>query len=640
MLTSQPAHAAGWVDDLLGWFSDFFVVGSTGEPIDSITPAPATAAPAGTPGQLPPLSFPDSDTLAIAANWPPESADVPGDLQRYERLQRESVLLTDPADGLPLTVRRLRVVYQTDRRPAHLLRILRQYADVLEAPYSPRSAGTVVTRPGLKTIIVAVSDGGARGKPWFLKFIDRPRFSATLLHFGDVRQIPKVPAGWSALHTPLYVKEGQIILAQALYGAELIDGRLKEATPAYAADTGYRLRAGASGFRLPEHLGIDRSALERVDYEINRGIRYRAMPGAQLAILKGGQVVYQKAYGHHTYRRQAVDNGDLYDLASVTKAAATTLAVMKLYDTGRIDLKARVRDYLPDLKRRVPGSYRIDQLLTHHSGLQAGIPIAPWLSREFAASGNSAAFDVELGPNRWLDGRVPAWIRGGLSGKLNYTKRPTYAYSDLNFYLLQLVVESITERTLAEYVAEEFYTPMGLGRLSYRPNRSFPNHQSVPTIQENWMRGGLLRGYVHDEAAALLGGVAGHAGLFGNASDLARLFQLLNNGGTFNGREYLRPQTVATFTARGPYNYRALGFDRLYGRSKEARTLGVGEHTVGHLGYTGTSVWADRENDLVFVFLTNRVHPDPNNRRLQKMNVRARVRRSIYRAMNSYEVES
>ena len=350
LLTSQPAYAGGWVDDIFDWFSDFF---QTEEPHAPAGNPPAERTfPTTLDSRLtyPALVFPDSDTLPIAANWPPQSVDVQGDLQRYERLQRESVLLTDPTDKLPLTARQVRVIYAGERRPVFLLQTLRQYADVLEVPYSSGSSEPISANPDVETIVVAVADHGARTEPWFQSFAHRANLNATLLHFGDVERLPPLPASWSVLHTPLYVKEGQLLLAQAVYGSELIDGRLKKATPAYAAGSGYRLRAEVSGFRLPEQLGIDRGALEQVDYEINRGIRYRAMPGAQLAVLKGGQLVYQKAYGHHTYRRQPVDNGDLYDLASVTKAAATTLAVMKLYDEGRIDLKARARDYLPEFE--------------------------------------------------------------------------------------------------------------------------------------------------------------------------------------------------------------------------------------------------------------------------------------------------
>ena len=153
------------------------------------------------------------------------------------------------------------------------------------------------------------------------------------------------------------------------------------------------------------------------------------------------------------------------------------------------------------------------------------------------------------------------------------------------------------------------------------------------------MRGGTLRGFVHDEGAAMLGGVAGHAGLFGNAYDLARLFQLFNNGGSLDGVEYLSRETVAEFTKRNGYNYRSLGFDRFHGRYGTA-ALGAGKNTIGHLGFTGTSVWADPENNLVFVLLTNRVSPDPGNDKFTKLSIRRRVSREVYRALDSYEVES
>lgn len=313
---------------------------------------------------------------------------------------------------------------------------------------------------------------------------------------------------------------------------------------------------------------------------------------------------------------------------------------MQLYDRGQIDVNKRVRDYLPEFKRNLVGRYRLDQLLTHHTGLQPNIPVGEFMGKEFTSDSTSPTFGIPISTNRWLDSRMPGWVRESLSGNLEYTKRPTYRYSDLNYYLLQLVVEAVSGQSLDEFVRQNFYQPMGLGRIAYQPYENYPAEMLVPTIVEPWMRGGLLRGYVHDEGAALLGGVGGHAGLFSNAHDLAQLFQLLNDRGSFNGVEYLSPETVALFTGHGRYNYRALGFDRLAGRWGSAHEYGAGTNTVGHLGFTGTSVWADPENDLVFVLLTNRVNPDPKNTKFLNMDIRGRVTKEIYRSLNTWEVES
>ena len=249
-------------------------------------------------------------------------------------------------------------------------------------------------------------------------------------------------------------------------------------------------------------------------------------------------------------------------------------------------------------------------------------------------------FTIPVGPERYLDEEVPEKVRKRLRGKIDRTRRLMYRYSDLNYYLLQLAVETIAEEPLDELVEREFYRPLGLGKLGYRPVGDFPEERLVPTVYDPWMRGGLLRGYAHDEGAALLGGVAGHAGLFGNARQLGQLFQFLNDGGSYAGRQLLSPATVKRFTARNRYNYRALGFDRLAGGWGYLQREGAGTATFGHLGFAGTSVWADPENDLVFVLLTNRVYPDAKNEKFQKMQIRGRVHRAVYRALNSFEVES
>ena len=446
-----------------------------------------------------------------------------------------------------------------------------------------------------------------------------------------------VPKEWSVLNTPLRCKESEAFLAQAIFGAELIDGRLEKSTPAFLAGTGFRLEPTRRGFRLPEELGIDRRKMEYVDYQINRGIRYRAMPGAQLLVMKDGQVVYEKAYGHHTYRKQAVNPGDLYDIASITKAAATTLAVMKLYDSGKIDLDAQVREYLPELKKKMIGRYKIERLLAHHTGLQSEIPLTGLIGKQYVADEIRDAFKVPVGPDRWLNEEVPAKVRKNLKGKIGRTRRQVYKYSDLNYYLLQLIVEEIAGEPMDELLEREFYRPLRLGRLGFRPSGKFPTEQLVPTVNDPWMRGGLLRGYVHDEGAALLGGVAGHAGLFANAHDLGRLFQLFIDEGACGDQQLLTPETVALFTGKNRFNYRALGFDRLAGGWQNVVNAGASKATFGHLGFSGTSVWADPENDLVFVLLTNRVHPDPKNERFQRMQIRGKVHKGAYLALNTWE---
>ncbi|TXF90722.1 serine hydrolase [Neolewinella aurantiaca] len=638
-LFSTPVHAASWTDELFEWFASFFR-DDAAEPTRHLLSTQQLDSLRASPTGLLLNEIADADTLTINTSWPYESVDPAGDLERHGRLLRQTVLLTSPVGKLPLEdVPAVRVIYRQDQRPARFIGMARRFADVQEVPFDDVIGYALPVGLDLPTIIVADDPKGqsAFNSDWYHALYELEGDGITLIHFGDANVVTGVPQNWSVLNTPLRCKESEAFLGQAIFGAELIDGRLAQTTPAFRAGTGYRLEPVRKGFRLPEELGIDRRKMDYVDYQINRGIRYRAMPGAQLLVLKDGQVVYEKAYGHHTYRKQPVNPGDLYDLASVTKAAATTLAVMKLYDDGRIALDAEVRDYLPELKKKVIGRYKIERLLAHHTGLQSEIPLTGLIGKQFVAEEMQDAFKLPVGPGRWLSADVPGMIRKNLTGKIGRTRRQVYKYSDLNYYLLQLVVEQIAGEPMNELLEREFYQPMGLGRLGFRPAETFPADQLVPTVSDPWMRGGLLRGYVHDEGAALLGGVAGHAGLFANAHDLGRLFQLFIDEGAVGNQQLLSPETVSLFTTKNRFNYRALGFDRLTGGWQNVINAGASPETFGHLGFSGTSVWADPENDLVFVLLTNRVHPDPKNERFQQMQIRGKVHKGVYQALNSWE---
>jgi CubicO group peptidase (beta-lactamase class C family) len=637
-LLSTPVHAGGWAEGLFDWFTGWFSDDSERNSLE-LTTAQIDSLRASPTGLL--LNeIADADTLTINTSWPYESVNPGADLERHGRLLRQTVLLTQPKGKLPLAeAEAVRIIYRQDQRPARLIEMARRFADVQEVPFDEVIGYALPVGLNLPTIIVTDDPIGqsAFNSDWYHALYELENENIALVHFGDPSLVTGLPYEWSVLNTPLRCKESEAFIAQALFGAELIDGKLAETTPAFRAGTGYRLEPVRRGFRLPEELGIDRQKMEYVDYQINRGIRYRAMPGAQLLVMKDGQVVYEKAYGHHTYRKQAVTPGDLYDIASITKAAATTLAVMKLYDDGKIKLDAQVRDYLPELKKKMIGRYKIERLLAHHTGLQPEIPLTGLIGKQFVADEIRGAFKLPVGPGRWLNEEVPGLVRKNLKGKIGRTRRQVYKYSDLNYYLLQLVVEEIAGEPMDELLEREFYAPMRLGRLGFRPAEKFPEGQLVPTVKDTWMRGGLLRGYVHDEGAALLGGVAGHAGLFANAHDLGRLFQLFIDEGAVGDQQLLSPEVVALFTGKNRFNYRALGFDRLAGGWQNVVNAGASRNTFGHLGFSGTSVWADPENDLVFVLLTNRVHPDPKNERFQRMQIRGKVHRGVYRALNTWE---
>jgi CubicO group peptidase (beta-lactamase class C family) len=224
--------------------------------------------------------------------------------------------------------------------------------------------------------------------------------------------------------------------------------------------------------------------------------------------------------------------------------------------------------------------------------------------------------------------------------RLPLQRRARYRYGDVHFVLLQQLIEQHYQRSLDTVLSDRFYRPMGLHRLAFRPGLSFPASELVPSARDNRWRGRELRGEVHDEGAALLGGVAGHAGLFGNSRDLAALFQMLLWEGRYGGQRWLDAATIKTFTRRNGYNYRAFGFDRLAGHSRRLQAYGASPDAFGHTGFTGGCAWADPENQLIYIFLSNRTYPDPKHNRLQRLGTRERIHQVIYQSLHTFDPEA
>ncbi len=380
-----------------------------------------------------------------------------------------------------------------------------------------------------------------------------------------------------------------------------------------------------------------------IDSITESAIKKKAMPGAVLLAAKNGKIFYHRAYGSRTYNEQAgLNRSSIYDLASLTKICATTIAVMKLYDEKRIELKSVVGDYLPEFRNSPVGHLRLDKILLHEAGLVSYIPFHKEtidrngnLRSDLYSNKPGEGFNIKVATglylrNDWKDTMV-ARIR-----ETGYTGKKGYVYSDNDFILMGKIVEAVTGTTLDKYVDSVFYTPMHLASLAFNPLEQFPAERIVPTELDNIFRKQLLIGTVHDQGAAMFGGVAGHAGLFGDARDVACIMQMLLNEGTFNGRRYLGSSTVRLFTAYGSLlSRRGLGFDKPEKnndlRNDPYPSRSVSPFTFGHTGYTGTSAWADPQSGIMFILLTNRVYPD-NSFAFQRLKIREQLHDLVYRA--------
>jgi beta-N-acetylhexosaminidase len=406
-----------------------------------------------------------------------------------------------------------------------------------------------------------------------------------------------------------------------------------------------------AGFFLPrsnpDEVSLDPVKINTVDSIVNDGIEKGAFPGGVVLVVKDGKIAYHKAYGYTTYDKTApVQLESIFDMASCTKICATTISIMKLYDEGKIDLKKPLGDYLPWVKGTNKEHLLIENILLHQAGLVAYIPFYKETIdssgkplAKYYASKQSDSFKIRVAENLFMrnDWRDTLYKRI-LQSKLGETGK--YIYSDNDFIFLGKVVEALSGQTLDEYVKREFYTPLGLTTSGFKPREHFALDRIIPTEKEKTFRLQLLRGDVHDPGAAMFGGVAGHAGLFSNAYDLAVIMQMLLNEGTFNGKRYLNKKTVELFTAyHSDISRRGYGFDKPEkdnaARQEPYPCLSASPQTFGHTGYTGTCVWADPVNKLIFIFLSNRVNPDGGdvNKKILNMNIRPKIHEAIYKAL-------
>ncbi len=398
-------------------------------------------------------------------------------------------------------------------------------------------------------------------------------------------------------------------------------------------------------YTLPEDVGINSNDLSAIDTIALKAIAARATPGCQVLVAKDQKVIYYKSFGTHSYDDTTrVKNSDLYDIASVTKIAATCLATMKLVDEKKVDLNQPMSKYLPVLKATNKKNIIIRDVLAHQAGLQSWVPF--WkqtitstgsLSEDIYVRKETEGYSVRVADgifmrNNYRDS-VMQWI---YDSPLN--ERGKYVYSDFGPILMKSLVEKETELPIDQYLDRNFYNPLGLSSLTFLPMNKFDLKKIVPTEDDKNFRHQLIHGDVHDPAAAMLGGVSGNAGLFSDANDLAVIMQLYLNKGIYGGKQYISQTTVNEFTKQQfaiTKNRRGLFFDKPEPDPKKQSPTckDASLKTFGHQGFTGTCAWVDPEYNLVYIFLSNRVNPDATNDKLVKMNVRTDIQQVIYDAI-------
>ncbi len=397
----------------------------------------------------------------------------------------------------------------------------------------------------------------------------------------------------------------------------------------------------------PSELGFRTAGLLSIDSVCKEAVMKQAAPGCVVLVARNGKIAYEKAFGHLSYdKKEPVYTETLYDLASVTKICATTMAVMKLYDEGRLDLQKTLGDYLTWVRGTNKEKLKIWDILLHQAGLKAFIPFYQETigkTKEgiplpgFYSPRPDSIYRIRVAENMYMR---QDWEDTIYKRILQSDVGPAdkYIYSDNDFIFMGKVVEAITGKTLDRYVRETFYEPLGMNTTGFKPRDRFPLDRIAPTEQEQIFRRQLIRGDVHDPGAAMFGGVSGHAGLFSDAYDLAVLEQMLLNGGTMNGQRFLKKETIDFFTDyHSNISRRGLGFDKPEKdnatRKEPYPCASASPQTFGHTGFTGTCVWVDPKYNLIFIFLSNRVNPSGSNR-LGDLSIRGRIMEAVYKAMD------
>lgn len=525
-----------------------------------------------------------------------------------------------------------------------------------------------------KRIIVAVSEQRlAPYQSFFTNFV--PKSPVIYLFFTPGKmmlQIQRAVSHASAVvlgHTPH--EEVQRQVADILFAKASADGRLSASLGGlFHTGVGVTITPETLAHFIPEEYGLSSVLLQRIDSIAWDGIRQGAYPGCQVVVMKDGHMMVDKAFGTHAGAgSDRVEPTDIYDLASLSKTTGTLLALMKLYDKGRFSLTDKISDYLPFLQRTNKKDITVQELLFHQSGLpssiafyQEAIDKDSYKGKLFSAR-KDATHPLALGPNAWVNPNfkfkeeyVSAVKKGDYTwqisdslwlnrsfGKVMEQKIADaplgvkkYVYSDVGFILLGMLAEQLADMPMDVYLQRELYEPMGLEQTGYLSLRQSSKSEIVPSSVDPFLRKATLQGFVHDEASAFRGGVAGNAGLFSTARDVARVYQMWLNGGELDGRRYLSKETCQLFTTTvSKISRRGLGFDKPDVNHPEKGTCGdlAPAKVYGHTGFTGTCAWADPVNGLVYVFLSNRIYPDLTNRKLSKLNIRERIQDAIYEAM-------
>ena len=459
----------------------------------------------------------------------------------------------------------------------------------------------------------------------------------------DIQNIEKSPALIEAYQDSELSEQKS---AQLIFGGIGASGKLPVSIGnKFKAGDGLDLKETIRfSYTSPEDAGMNAEILNSgIDSLMTEAMNARAIPGGVVLVAKDEKVVFYKAYGNQKYSDSIkVDRTDLYDLASVTKISSALPALMKLHDEGTFSLDASIDDYLPYFGNSNKTDANFREILTHQARFKPWIPYWQNTLRKNGSykwntfkKDSSARFPVKVSEDLWLHRNYQKKIYKAIK-KSPLEQKAEYKYSGLVFYLFPEMVEKLSGENFRKYINDNFYEKLGATTLGYRPLEDFDMSRIVPTESDFNFRHESIHGVVHDEGAIMMNGISANAGLFANANDIAKLMQLYVNFGEYGGERFINEATLKEFTkTQFPENdnHRGLGFDKPYleynGESSNT-AKDASKKSFGHTGFTGTMVWADPEENLVYIFLSNRVLPTRENRRLYDLNTRTQIQQVIY----------
>lgn len=439
----------------------------------------------------------------------------------------------------------------------------------------------------------------------------------------------------------------QTVVPQVIFGAIGAKGKLP-----VSIEEHFKVNEGIEtlaierlGFEVPENVGMNSKILTKIDSIATYAIDKKMTPGLQVVVARKGKVIYQKSFGNHTYEEGAakVQNTDLYDIASLTKIIATLPNVMLEFDKGNITLETKLKSMLPVFRGSNKEDATVLDMLTHQARFQPWIPFYKATldslnrpSEKYYRTRPTVEFQLKVAEDLFLRRDYNDTIIKAIADSPLLPKKQ-YKYSDFSFILFKEYLEKQNEKSLEYLAKNNFYDEIGATSITYNPLHQFEKNVIIPTENDTYFRYQPVHGYVHDMAAAMQGGISGHAGLFSNALDIAKMMQMYLQKGSYGGKQYISATTLQKFNTcyfckEG--NRRGVGFDKPQ-LGAEGPTCGcVSLTSFGHTGFTGTMTWADPEQEIVYVFLSNRTYPDSNaSNKLSKENIRENIQKVIYEAI-------